>query len=46
MNSAFLERFMIEFLIPNVDFGIHQAITGILLGTLLSIPSANQKRKT
>lgn len=40
MSAAFIERFMIGFLIPNVDLGIHQAITGMLLGTLLSISSA------
>lgn len=40
MSSAFIERFMIGFLIPNVDLGIHPAITGLLLGTSLSLPSA------
>lgn len=40
MSSAFLERFMIGFLIPNVDLGIHPAITGLLLGFGLSLPSA------
>lgn len=40
MSSAFLERFMIGFLIPNVDLGIHPALTGLLLGAGLSLPTA------
>lgn len=40
MSAAFIDRFMIGFLIPNVDFGINQAITGLLLGLFLSLPSA------
>ena len=40
MSAAFIERFMIGFLIPNVNLGIHQALTGLLLGTGLSLPSA------
>lgn len=40
MLSAFIERFMIAFLIPNVDLGIHPALTGIILGFSLSVPSA------
>jgi len=40
MSAAFIERFMIGFLIPNVDLGIHPASTGLLLGTSLSLPSA------
>ena len=40
MSAAFLERFMIGFLIPNVDLGIHPALTGLLLGTTLSLPAA------
>ncbi|MBU0722243.1 hypothetical protein KKA93_02185 [Patescibacteria group bacterium] len=40
MTAAFLERFMIGFLIPNVNLGIHPALTGLLLGTGLSLPSA------
>lgn len=40
MLSAFIERFMIAFLIPNVDLGIHPALTGLLLGLGLSFPSA------
>ncbi len=40
MSAAFIERFMIGFLIPNVELGIHPAITGLLLGIGLSLPSA------
>jgi hypothetical protein len=40
MGAAFLERFMIGSLIPNVQLGIHPALTGLLLGTGLSLPSA------
>lgn len=40
MSAAFLERFMIGFLIPNVNLGIHPALTGLLLGFGLSLPSA------
>ncbi len=40
MSAAFIERFMIGFLIPNVGLGIHPALTGLLLGVGLSVPSA------
>ena len=40
MSAAFLERFMIGFLIPNVELGIHPALTGLLLGVGLSVSSA------
>ena len=40
MTAAFIERFMIGFLIPNVDLGIHPALIGLLLGVGLSLPSA------
>lgn len=40
MTAAFIERFMIGFLIPNVELGIHPATTGLLLGLGLSLPSA------
>lgn len=40
MSSAFIERFMIGFLIPNVILGIHPALTGLFLGVGLSVPSA------
>ena len=40
ISAAFIERFMIGFLIPNVDLGTHPALTGLLLGAGLSLPSA------
>jgi hypothetical protein len=40
MGAAFIERFMVGFLIPNVELGIHPALTGLMLGTGLSLPSA------
>jgi hypothetical protein len=40
MSSAFIDRFMLGFLIPLVDLGIQPAITGLLLGIALSLPSA------
>lgn len=40
MSAAFIERFMIGFLIPNVNLGIHPAFTGLLLGAGLSLPTA------
>lgn len=40
MTAAFIERFMIGFLIPNVSLGIHPVLTGLLLGFGLSLPSA------
>lgn len=40
MSAAFIERFMLGFLIPNINLGIHQALTGIILGVTLSLPSA------
>ncbi len=40
MIGAFLERFMLGFLIPNVDIGIHYALSGIFLGIGLSLPTA------
>ncbi len=40
MTAAFIERFMIGFLIPLVDLGMPRTITGALLGFSLSLPSA------
>jgi hypothetical protein len=40
MSSAFIERFMIGFLIPNVELNIHPALTGLIIGLGLSIPTA------
>ena len=38
--AAFLERFMLGFLIPNVEIGIHPVAVGALLGLGLSLPTA------
>ncbi len=40
ISAAFLERFMIGFLIPNMELGIHMAIVGTIVGLGLSLPSA------
>ncbi|MFA5249201.1 MAG: hypothetical protein WC397_01520 [Candidatus Paceibacterota bacterium] len=40
MSSAFIDRFMAGFLIPNVNLGISAPVAGLFLGTLLSLPSA------
>ena len=40
MSSAFIERFMIGFIIPNLELGIHPALKGLIIGSGLSIPSA------
>lgn len=40
MMGAFMERFMLGFLIPNVSLGIHPALTGLILGIGLSLPTA------
>ena len=41
LSSAFIERFMLGFLIPNVTLGgIHVITIGALLGLTLSLPSA------
>ncbi|RJQ83725.1 MAG: hypothetical protein C4519_06245 [Desulfobacteraceae bacterium] len=40
MTAAFVDRFMLGFLIPNVNLGVHPAVTGVLLGLGLSLPSA------
>ncbi len=40
MSAAFIERFMMGFLIPIVELGIHPALTGLLIGLGLSVPSA------
>ena len=40
MTAAFIERFMIGFLIPQVNFGVPQFVTGLILGFSLSLPSA------
>ncbi len=40
ITGAFIDRFMIGFLIPNVKLGIHPVVIGALLGLGLSLPSA------
>lgn len=40
LSGAFIERFMLGFLIPNVTLDIHPAITGALIGLGLSVPAA------
>ena len=40
LSSAFLERFMIGFLIPVTDLGINPAYAGLIIGAGLSIPTA------
>lgn len=40
MTAAFIDRFMIGFLVPNVNLGMNLAVSGGLLGLLLSLPSA------
>ncbi len=40
MIAAFIDRFMLGFLIPNLHLGIHPAITGGILGVGLCLPSA------
>lgn len=40
MTAAFIERFMVGFLIPNVLWGVHPVVTGLALGLALSLPSA------
>jgi hypothetical protein len=40
LSSAFIDRFMIGFLIPNITLGINPIYTGLILGLGLSLPSA------
>ena len=40
MTAAFIERFMIGFLIPVTDLGVPGILKGALIGAGLSIPSA------
>ena len=40
LSGAFIERFMLGFLIPNVSLDMHQAISGAMLGLGLSLPTA------
>ena len=38
--GAFIERFMLGFIIPNLNIGLHPIATGALLGLGLSLPTA------
>jgi len=38
--GAFIERFMLGFIIPNIGIGLHPAATEALLGLGLSLPTA------
>ncbi len=40
MTGAFIDRFLIGFIIPNLQFGISPVITGLLAGLLFSVPSS------
>lgn len=40
MIGAFLERFMIGLIIPNIDLGLSSVIEGFIIGIGLSIPTA------
>ncbi len=38
--AAFVERFVLGFIIPNINIGLHPIATGALLGLGLSLPTA------
>lgn len=40
LSSAFVDRFMIGLIVPNVTFGLDPIISGLFLGIGLSLPSA------
>ena len=40
LAGAFIERFMLGFIIPNISIGLHPIATGALLGLGLSLPTA------
>ena len=40
ITAAFIERFMLGFIIPNINIGLHPIITGGLLGIGLSVPTS------
>ncbi|MEI6887360.1 MAG: hypothetical protein WCK31_03965 [bacterium] len=40
MLGAFIERFMIGFLIPNVDLGMNYALSGLIISLGISLGSA------
>jgi hypothetical protein len=40
MMGAFIERFMLGFIIPNLALGLHPVITGGIMGLGLSLPTS------
>lgn len=40
LSGAFIERFMLGFIIPNIDINLHPIIAGGLLGIGLSVPTS------
>jgi len=38
--GAFIERFMLGFIIPNINIGLHPIATGAILGFGFSLPTA------
>ena len=40
LAAAFIERFMLGFIIPNIGIGLHPIATGALLGLGFSLPTA------
>jgi hypothetical protein len=38
--AAFIERFMLGFIIPNINISMNPIVTGALLGFILSLPTA------
>ena len=40
LTGAFIERFALGLIIPNIDISLHPITTGALFGLLLSLPTA------
>ena len=40
LSAAFIERFMLGFIVPNINIGVHPVAVGALLGLGLSLPTA------
>jgi hypothetical protein len=40
LAGAFIERFMLGFIIPNIDISLHPIATGAIIGLGLSLPTA------
>ncbi|HMK53399.1 MAG TPA: hypothetical protein VK444_01325 [Methanobacteriaceae archaeon] len=40
ISSAFVDRFMIGLIIPNITFGLDPLVSGLIIGIGLSLPSA------